>query len=399
LYWYNYIMNTRVVILFRILAVLAVGALLFAACGGTGNGTVAENGTVTAGEVPNPPVAVLPDDPAPVYTPIEPYAMPLPAYDEHNIHLAVHPEEDGSILITGISRITFTNRLDENMYFAEFILRSGTEIGYAAKDNEPLYWEKQAGVLVLSFLDTPVKPKETVQLVLQYSATVLRIPSPTGGNNIAMWFGDFTPVIGTYYGVQNVANFNVSITAPSEYIVVAAGTRVEEIQDDAGRTTRFEARQLRDFAFALSPYFNHAHTTTDTGIDIHLYHFTKALMVETVLDNARDALSHFEQSVGMFPLGHITLIEAETPGGAAFSQVIFANTGHMRLRNFNAIRDGVGRQWFGGIVGVEPDFAGELISLTFSDNGCSYALNRFYQDFSFRTATRADFEYIMEGTD
>jgi hypothetical protein len=166
------------------------------------------------------------------------------------------------------------------------------------------------------------------------------------------------------------------------------------------RTTRFEARQLRGFAFALSPYFNHAYTTTDTGISIHLYHYTKALLVDSILEAACESLTHFEQNVGMLPLGHIILIEADIPmGGAALSQVIFVNTAQMRLRDFRTLRDDVGRQWFGGIIGVSADFAEDLIALSRAEDDHSYVLNRFYQDFSFRTATRADFEYIVEGAE
>jgi hypothetical protein len=136
---------------------------------------------------------------------------------------------------------------------------------------------------------------------------------------------------------------------------VGTGLRTEEvIADTDTKITHFVAHQARDFAFAVSPYFNHAHISTESGIDIHFYYYTESLLVDEILEMASRSMSHFEEHVGMFPLGHVTIIETELhQDSSSFSQIVFVDSWYLGRRpRFWAVAHGLGNQWFANIVGT-----------------------------------------------
>jgi hypothetical protein len=250
----------------------------------------------------------------------------------------------------------------------------------------------------MSFADAPLPPLTTAYFVVQYSADIARVAAPNGGNNTAMWLGSFVPVVDAPRRAPDVASFNVAITTPHDYTVVGAGIRLETIYDEASQTTRFQARQARGFAFAVSQYFSHAYAITDSGVAIHLYYLTATLGESDVLARAHETVRLFESSVGAYPPGHITLIEADAGAdGAAFSQFIFVSGVRILLEDYAPLVRDIGRQWFGIIVDTsEPWLADSLAAHVGYSPAFDEVLNRFYQEYSFGYATVHDLMHILE---
>ncbi|MCL1846086.1 MAG: M1 family metallopeptidase [Defluviitaleaceae bacterium] len=317
----------------------------------------------------------------------------IPEHDEHQVFLVIDPTER---TVSGSSHINFTNRtgdaletivlrvylnafsegaevspvFEENEWLA---FPNGQDFGSftiedAYADYEPLTFELDETVLTL-ILDEPLEPYETVRLFLLYNATIPEIAHRVGANEYAMWFGMFLPTLAVYQDgwrtdahypagnpfFTNVMNYRVDITTPSRYTVVGTGVRTEEVITDTDtKSTRFTAYRARDFAFALSPYFSAEHTTTESGVDIHLYYFTEGLDADEILDAARRSMEYFEARIGAFPLGHVTIVEAQLiQDSVSFSQVVFVDSWELaRGGRYWGLAHGLGNQWLASIVGT-----------------------------------------------
>jgi len=345
----------------------------------------------------------------------EPSAAPIeaPGFDFYDIRLTVDPAT--RTVSSGMSRITFTNTtgndlhkivvrvplnaFDENVRhsFRELephVFRRGRDYGfmdiqYATIDDEDLDFELNGTVLFL-YLDTPLAPDDTVQLVLQFSAYIPMISHRVGANEQAMWFGMFLPMLAVYgedgwitHGyypagdpfVLEMANFVVEIITPVNYIVAGTGVKVgEQLVEDAGtRVTTFTASRTRDFAFAVSSYFRQEWISTDSG-DIHLYYFSDDLPVDEILEIARISMDYFSYMIGHYPFDHIRIVETDMFRDAmAFSNVIFVDTQALLEPNHMALSRALGHQWFFNVVGSDP------IAESWLDKGLiRYLTTRFY---------------------
>lgn len=335
-----------------------------------------------------PPVEIPPEEYPP---PEQPAEAAIPEHDEHRVFLEFDP--DGRT-VSGSSHTTFTNRTgaeletivlrvylnafgeDTEPVFTEMEWRAfpdgrdygGMEILYAFIDDEPLDFEIDETILTL-IPEEPLQPYETVRLFLLYDAQIPQIAHRTGANDYAMWMGMFLPVLAVYENGWNtdahypagspfftgLANYRVDITTPSRYTVVGTGVRTEEVIGDTDiKITHFTAYRARDFAFALSPYFLSAHTETESGVDIHLYYYTETLDAEEILDAARRSMEYFETRMGAFPLGHVTIVEAElVQDSMSFSQVIFVDSWYLsRGGRYWAVAHALGNQWLAHIIGT-----------------------------------------------
>lgn len=369
---------------------------------------------------------------------IETLMPDIPRYDKYRVSLEIDPEGRTA---SGLSHITFTNRAGVSLnevvirtylnafdkdaeppVFPELEWRAfpnGRDFGsitiqYAFLDHEPLEFFHDGTVLTLN-LPEPLEPFETVQLLVQYGAIIPQISHRTGANEFAQWFGMFLPVLAVFddetgwhtephYAsgepfLLEMANFRVEITTPARYSVVGTGLRTEEVMNDTDtKITHFTAHQARDFAFALSPYFHHANTSTESGIDIHIYYYTETLQPDEILESARRSMEFFERNVGTYPLGHVTIVETElTQDSLSFSQIVFADSRSLRRGGpYWSLAHGLGNQWFSNVVGTNQ----------IAEPWLTEGLTRYIQAGLFyhtpdelRTRMEHDFESIEDATD
>ena len=365
------------------------GALLFlliafAACG--------NNGPIEEDPEPTPTLVVVDSvnggTPSPVPAP-----MDMPRFDHHEASLTIDPI---SRTVSGISRITFTNRFEEPLdtivfrlflnalgegeqgYFRDLerrIFRPRRDYGYmdihhVTLNNEDMDY-RLAGTVLSLLPAEPLAPGDTVQLVLKFDAYVPMIAHRTGANNRAMWFGMFLPLVaahGTdgwltpdYYSVGNpfvlpMATFEVEVITPANYIVAGAGAKTGGIvlEDDDTRVTAFTANNARDFAFAISPYFRHEWVST-VGGDVHLYFYTEDLPVDRILEIVNISMEFFSDRIGQYPFDNIRIVETDMfLSGVGFSNVIFMDTNALRRPDAMALAREMGHQWFSNVVGSNP---------------------------------------------
>jgi len=335
---------------------------------------------------PLPETSTDPESPTPM--------IEIPPHNDYIVHLEIDTE---TRTVQGISRINFTNRSEQPLdtvvmrvylnafseghvprpYFHDLEWRlerphwergfGYMEIQHASINNEALNYDLDGTVLTLYF-EEPILPNVTVQLLLQYNAYVPRIAHRIGGNNQSMWFGMFLPVLAMhdengwntdiFYPAGepfflDVANYHVTIVTPMRYTVAGTGVRTEEVIEDTDtRITHFAAHMVRDFAFALSPSFHHAHAVTESGVHIHFYYHTETLDIDRAMHFIRFSMEYFESRVGVYPFGQVTIVETDLIGDvAAFSQVVFVDTRQF-FQNMWWLARGLGDQWLGMVVGT-----------------------------------------------
>jgi hypothetical protein len=370
--------------------------ILFAACG---NGEPQEN----MPDIPVPPVYIAeyprPADALPANEPAEYPALPeadVPPFNEYFISLNFEPE---TRIIRGMGRVAYTNRndipLNELVFrvplnawnedeavtpyppeFHDSIFRRGRsygfmEISHVSQDNEALPFTREGTVLTIGLL-RPLEPNETTQVHMQFEAYIPMIAHRSGANEQAVWAGAFLPVeavfdansrawhtepyypVGTPF-ILDIASYTVEITTPLGYMAAGTGIKTETELDDQ-RVTTFTANMSRDFAFAISPYFQRATQLTPSGVEINLYHYSPYMPAERILNAAVEAMTFFEETIGAYPYPQLCIVETDMfRSGVHFSAVIFMDSSHLRTSAaLTSLRSEIGRQWFSVIIGSNP---------------------------------------------
>jgi len=354
----------------------------FSACGRNGSDIEYPEATVSpyTNDIQNA------DDPE-----LTPPPPDIPSFDHYEIILQIDPA--AREVTNGISRITFTNRTGEPLdtivlrvfsnafnegtqhYFPELgpqIFRHGRDYGYMqfqliTMNDEDIVYDL-AGTILSLYPEEPLAPEQTVQLALHYNAIIPMIAHRTGANEQAMWFGMFLPVLAVfgddgwltpeYYPAGDsfilaMANFEVEIITPAGYIVAGTGENTGEItiEETDTRVTNFIANNVRDFAFAISPYFQRERISAE-GVDIHLYYFTDTLPLNEIINIVNDSMENFSDRIGLYPFDHIRIVETDMfLDSAVFSNMIFMDTAALTRPNPITLSRALGHQWFYNVIG------------------------------------------------
>ena len=262
----------------------------------------------------------------------------------------------------------------ENRIFHQGIDFGEMVIQMATVNLSPVEFSTEHTLLTVYF-DESLPPGTTTEIALAFEATIPRISHRTGGNDYAMWFGNFLPTLAVldggywhfypYYPAGHPfftasANFNVTITAPVEFTIVATGLAIRTEGDETAETS-FEVPLVRDFAFALlSDAYASRRILTDGGVDIAIYYHedtVRAQDIDAILNTARAAFEHFSARIGVLPYDTLALVETELflRGSIKYPGMIFVDSRQMRAVGVHqAITRDIGHQWFYNVVGHNP---------------------------------------------
>ncbi len=216
----------------------------------------------------------------------------------------------------------------------------------------------------------PVAPQQTTTLVIPFELIVRRTPEAlTGWDSThadltaakgVIQFGHWFPVWSTVHGFHAVGDPQVTFVADS---ITLDLTSTRDLGVDAvaasgslqpGATAnhwRFEAHNVRDFAFIVAPRFQVVTERVSCGNEdtiVQLY--TVDVDVERPLRLATEALAAYGEWFGCYPYPVFTI--AQAPGdkfSLEFPMVTFMSADAMR--NPTLVHHEVAHQWWYGIVG------------------------------------------------
>ncbi|MCL2704227.1 MAG: M1 family metallopeptidase [Defluviitaleaceae bacterium] len=315
--------------------------------------------------------------------------------NEYSISLEYFPETRD---IIGFQRVTYTNRTGSpqarvlfNLYFNAFaegyaptpyfrrdfdaIFPKG--IGYGGINvintfvNGDMSRHSVNGTSLTVFLPFVLEKEQEVSISVHFEATIPEISHRTGANGNTAWFGNFVPLLSVYNRAEqqwradpyypagrpffsNIANFNVKITTPADYIVVGTGdASVSEAGDH--KTTAFNAVLVRDFAFAASNEYRETTFISESGVHV------KTFMLSDIDENtsfsiAIEALDYFSETIGGYPYKSFKIAEnGNYAATAIYPQLIFVNTETVQSADKDEaalqLVSAVAKQWFYGVVG------------------------------------------------
>lgn len=288
--------------------------------------------------------------------------------------------------IQGNQRVIFANRtgkpLDE-LYFRLFANYPNSEasiqvtdvrIGGAQVDTA---LEQENTVLRVELART-LTPNRLLPVMLEYT---IQIP----GNNTAR-YADLTrtdwittlptvyPILPAYddkgwhlelpppYGDLVYADssiYDVTITAPSQYNVIASGELVQETNEGAQTTRRFIAAPMRDFDVNLTNALSKKTEQVD-DITVNSWYLPEhSQSGERALDWTVNALRIFETRFGPYPFKELDLVETPTlaggieyPGVITVASNLYADPGQLNFFEFATVHE-TAHQWFYSTVGSD----------------------------------------------
>jgi len=202
-------------------------------------------------------------------------------------------------------------------------------------------------------LDKPLKPKEEIQLEINFNAKLPKIFARTGYADNYFLIGQWFPKIGVYEypGIRyaekggwnchqfhansefyaDFAVFDVNITVPSSFIVGAVGELQSKINNGDGTATHhYRAEDVVDFAWTASPKFkivNDQWQNVKIKVMLQPEHFAQA---DRHVKAVKYALDYFDKYLGKYPYTTITVVDPPLngfgSGGMEYPTFITAGT-------------------------------------------------------------------------
>ncbi|MCI3926220.1 M1 family metallopeptidase [Paenibacillus sp. TRM 82003] len=264
----------------------------------------------------------------------------------------------------------------------------GIEVDRVAEGERDAVYEVNGTVLTIE-LGRDWAPGETLELSLDWRATIPRMHHRAGAQDDAFWFGNALPILAVYdgewrtYGYEPVgdpffseaADYRAELTAPSAYTIVATGDESEPVVDDAEgtATTRIEAPKARELAFAASAGHRFVGGETGGGIAVNVYYrHTSASRAKEALTRALEMIDAMEARVGKYPYAEMDLFENEMfVTGMEYPGLAFVR--HDRLDSetgYETVVHEIAHQWFYNVIGnnqITEPWLDEAFATYFTD--------------------------------
>ena len=186
-------------------------------------------------------------------------------------------------------------------------------------------------------LPSAVKPKESVTLIVEFTAKLPRVFARSGFSGDFFMVGQWFPKIGVWTKGQwnchqyhasseffaDFGIFSAEITVPDRFFVWATGRRTAERKNpDGTKTLTYYQEDVHDFAWTACPDFveyRERFTLADPAVDtemIFLIHKAHLGTKERYVRALRQGLEFYSKHYGPYPYGTITLVDP-APGASA----------------------------------------------------------------------------------
>ena len=164
-----------------------------------------------------------------------------------------------------------------------------------------------------------------------------------------------------YYSVgdpfySDAANYFVRIKAPKGYTIAGSGPITEEKTEGDYKSWKFDAMNMRDFAFIASDRFQVAEDKAgDTMVKSYYYkgHEKKG---KEALEYGKRSIEVFNSSFGKYPYPTYSVVETEFPSGMEYPGLVYINEKYYDndYKGDNLLNTTVhetAHQWWYGVVG------------------------------------------------
>ena len=229
-------------------------------------------------------------------------------------------------------------------------------------------------------------PDQKMTVEMTYEVQLANVRHRLGYTDQTVNLGNFYPILchvdngsytaSPYYAVgdpfvSDVANYNVTLTVPENYVVASSGELTDTASQDGTATYTYEANAVRDFAMVLSTQFRKlTRTVGDTQVNYYYYNDADA---ETSLATACGMMEYLNEHVGKYPYAQYSVAETEfCYGGMEYPCLAMITSGSNSYQE--AVAHETAHQWFYGLVGNDQ------IANAWMDEGLSEFLTYLYMD-------------------
>jgi hypothetical protein len=279
---------------------------------------------------------------------------------EVNIHLFLNAFEQGN-------KVPVLDDFIDKAY-PSGIQHGSMEISNVEVAGQRMTTYSEAGTVLRIDLQKDWMPNEKVEIQLEWKATVPEIHHRLGAKEGAYWFGNVLPILAVYddqwmvndYEVvgdpffSEASDYTVNITIPSHYNVISTGEEISSQSKDGKKKIRIKAKQVRDFAFAVSANHKVKSIETTDGKKINIYYrYTGEAQIDHTLKQVAGMVEYMEKRVGPYPYPELDIFENEMfITGMEYPGFVFvqakrldSQTGHQTVLHE------IAHQWFYNVVG------------------------------------------------
>lgn len=241
----------------------------------------------------------------------------------------------------------------------------------------------------LDILSVPIDeffPDQTAEIEMTYQIQLANVAHRLGYTDNTVNLGNFYPILAQiengvyvcspYYNigdpyVNDVANYNVTLTLPENYLVASSGELIEATNTNGLATYSYKANALRDFAMVLSNKFQKlSQNVNNTQVNYYYYNDAEA---EASLATAVEMLQFLNKTVGDYPYSTYTVAETDfCYGGMEYGGLAMVTSGSKSYQE--AVAHETAHQWFYGLVGNDQ------IANAWMDEGLAEFMTYLYLD-------------------
>ena len=228
------------------------------------------------------------------------------------------------------------------------------------KIEEPL-----ANILTIS-LPRDLFPCEEITICMNYTIQLANINHRLGYGNNTVNFGNFSPIACVYQNgfVKNgyatngdpfyseCSNYEVEIECDKNFVIASSGVEISNLQDDAKQIAKYEAKNVRDFAFVLSKNFSQVSSEVD-GVKVTYYGYEGDTNLENCLKVSVDALATFNDMFGKYPYKTLSVVKSNfIHGGMEYPNIVLISDKIDDYKDLNyVIVHEIAHQWWYGLIG------------------------------------------------
>ena len=238
-------------------------------------------------------------------------------------------------------------------------------------------------------LPEEIFPNESVNVTIEYSITLANVVARTGINNKTINLANFYPVLCgidengfyecLYYSsgdpyFSDCANYNVEITAPSEYKIASSGKLTTSENKNGKTTNQYTISSARSFAMVLSKEFKTLTKDCD-GVEI-IYYYINDATPEKSIETAEKSLKYFSANFGDYCYQTYSVVQTEfVQGGMEFPALVMISDSLKEASYQEVIVHETAHQWWAIGVGNNE------IEYGFLDEGLAeYSVVMFYEN-------------------
>ena len=245
-----------------------------------------------------------------------------------------------------------------------------SEIKDFNKKEELRFYREEDKTIFYIQLKELLKPNTTITISMKYKAYIPNLDArygyqKIGENKTDFYLGNCIPILCPYENgkfqyypyfsvgecfYSKIANYNVSITIPKEYSVIATGDR-KNIQYNNNKTITYEykANAVRDFTLMIGNSYKEYSESID-GITINSYfHIGHEKEGKEALKIAKEIIHELNDRLGKYPYNNFNVVEVQMEmKGMEYPQMALVTNGEFGV---NYLAHEIMHQWFYSLVG------------------------------------------------